>query len=704
MIVQIALRNLWASKMRTLLVGGIVYFGALLLTFGNSFLDTIDQNMERSIVNAISGHFQLSQEGAKDKFELFSMDGGSEKDFGQINDFKKVRELVEALPNVRAVIPMGFNFAVVTTGNLLDRRLSDLRDSVKTDDTHKTQVTLEVVRRLVDSLKQEEKTAEAITDSKRKAAAEEDTQNLDLAAKDAFWNQFVRGDGWKEKALDALEFLENKIARLMPGEGLVWMMYLGTDIERFRSNFDRFEKVDGELVPPGRRGILFNKRVYEEQLKNKTARRLDDIKERIDLGTKFDDCEDCAQFIKLNIGQARSIAAQLDDDSEAAVRKGLAAAVGEIPVDPKDPKFDETLALLKVFFNMNGQNFLERYKLFYDVIAPHILLHSVNIGDTFVLKSFGKGGYVRSVPVKVYGTFRFQGLDKSPITGAFNLVDMTSFRELYGLVTPESLAELDEMKKDAGIKDVTAENAEDALFGEESDLVAAGEAKAFEGMKENSLEQARTQYAETIADRAYTQEEIDSGLVINAAVLLKDARLSEATGKEMEATLSSVGLGIKVTGWRDASGIVGIMIMLFNVVLVAATFIFTLVSLIIVNNALMMSTLQRTGEIGTMRAVGASQGVIRRMIGLEAVLLALIFGGAAVVTAVALLAAFSGGFPVVSDFMQFLAGGTVFIPKLTVSALLIGVGFTLFSGIFSTIYPTWIATRITPREAMARQD
>ncbi|MBT9555713.1 MAG: hypothetical protein IV100_06765, partial [Myxococcales bacterium] len=679
MIFEIALRNLWASKVRTLLVGGIVYFGALLLTFGNSFLDTIDQNMERSIVNAISGHFQLSQEGAKDKFELFSMDGGSEKDFGQINDFKKVRELVEALPNVKAVIPMGFNFAVVTTGNLLDRRLADLRDSVKTEDTHKTQVTLEVVRRLVDSLKQEEKTAEAITDAKRKAAAEEDTQNLDRAAKDDFWTQFVPSDGWKDKALDALEFLENKIARLMPGEGLVWMMYLGTDIERFRSNFDRFEKVDGELVPPGRRGILFNKRFYEEQLKNKTARRLDEIKERLDLGTKFEECEDCTQFIKLNIGQARSIAAQLDDDSEASVKKGLAAAVKDVPADPKG---DETLALLKAFFDMNGQNFQERYKLFYDVIAPHILLYSVNIGDTFVLKSFGKGGYVRSVPVKVYGTFRFQGLDKSPITGAFNLVDMTSFRELYGLATPESLAELSEMKKDAGIKDVSAENAEDALFGDESDLVAEGEAKAFEGLKEDSLEQARKQYAETIADRAYTQEEIDSGLVINAAVLLKDDRTAEATGKAIEATLSSAGLGIKVTGWRDAAGIVGIMIMLFNVVLVAATFIFTIVSLIIVNNALMMSTLQRTGEIGTMRAVGASQGVIRRMIGLEAVLLALIFGGAGVGTAVALLAAFGGGFPVVSDFMQFLAGGTVFVPKLTLSALLIGVGFTLFSGLF----------------------
>jgi ABC-type antimicrobial peptide transport system permease subunit len=663
-----------------------------LLTFGNSFLQTIDRNMERSIVNSISGQFQLTQSGAKDKFELFSMDGGTAKDFGTITNFKKVREVIEALPNVKSVIPMGFNFAVVTTGNLLDRKLTDLRQALNANDSRRKESLLKLVKRLVDSLSADEKTAEALVDPKRQKALAEDKQNLETASAADFWAKFNA----QGTAMESLEFLENKIARLMPGEAMAFMMYLGTDLERFRASFDRFEKVDGELVPPGKRGILFNKKFYEEQLKNKTAKRLDEIKERIDLGDSFDGCEDCKQAVKLNIGQVKALVAQFDDEAEAIVRRDIGAAVGKAD--------GEVVEVLKQFFEMNGDNFLARYKLFYDVIAPRILLYSVNIGDTFVLKSFGKGGYVRSVPVKVYGTFNFRGLDKSPITGAFSLIDMTSFRELYGVTTPESMAELAELKKNAGVKEVTAENAEDELFGEGATVESEASSQKIVELDSADLEQARKQYAETVADLAYTQDEIDSGLVVNAAVMLKDDSKTAETRAAIDAALSANDLGITVTEWRDAAGVVGVLIMVFNVVLWAAMFIFTIVALIIVNNALMMSTLQRTAEIGTLRAIGASKETIRRMIGFEAVLLATLFGGAGVAVAVALLQLLGGGFAVTSDFAQFLAGGTTFTPQLTLTAFIVGCVFTLVSGVLSTIYPTWVATRITPREAMSRQD
>ena len=218
------------------------------------------------------------------------------------------------------------------------------------------------------------------------------------------------------------------------------------------------------------------------------------------------------------------------------------------------------------------------------------------------------------------------------------------------------------------------------------------------------MAKARVAYAETIATRKYTQDEIDAGLVINAAVALKDRTKQKETGAAIVAALEGAGLKITVTPWRDAAGIVGLMILLFNVLLTAATVIFTVVSLIIVNNALMMSTLQRTAEIGTMRAIGASRGFIRKLISVEAILLAILFGGAGILAGVGTLAAIGDGIPVTSNMMQFLAGGRKFAPELTLSALLIGIGFTLFSGLFSTIYPTIVATRITPREAMARQD
>ena len=50
----------------------------------------------------------------------------------------------------------------------------------------------------------------------------------------------------------------------------------------FAQSFDRMKIVDGQAIPRGQRGFLFAKYIYEEQLKLKTARRLDKIKEAIE--------------------------------------------------------------------------------------------------------------------------------------------------------------------------------------------------------------------------------------------------------------------------------------------------------------------------------------------------------------------------------------------------------------------------------------
>ena len=70
------------------------------------------------------------------------------------------------------------------------------------------------------------------------------------------------------------------IAPLALGSELLMVAYIGTDTARFEKTFDRFEIVDGESIPAGKRGFLFNKGTYEKQIKNKVAYRLDRIKEK----------------------------------------------------------------------------------------------------------------------------------------------------------------------------------------------------------------------------------------------------------------------------------------------------------------------------------------------------------------------------------------------------------------------------------------
>ena len=45
-IALIATRNLLASRLKTLIVGGIIFFGALLVVLGTSLLDSVDHGHE----------------------------------------------------------------------------------------------------------------------------------------------------------------------------------------------------------------------------------------------------------------------------------------------------------------------------------------------------------------------------------------------------------------------------------------------------------------------------------------------------------------------------------------------------------------------------------------------------------------------------------------------------------------------------------
>ena len=57
---------------------------------------------------------------------------------------------------------------------------------------------------------------------------------------------------------------------------------------------------------------------------------------------------------------------------------------------------------------------------------------------------------MEAVNVKVYGTFQFKGLEKSGLAGGLSLMDLMSFRDLYGYVTPEKMAETKSLEKAAG--------------------------------------------------------------------------------------------------------------------------------------------------------------------------------------------------------------------------------------------------------------
>src|SRR3990172_7839040 len=172
-LLQIAFRNLLASKAKTLIVGGIILFGALLVVVGSSLLDSVDRGMRGSIQGSLAVQLQIYSSRSKDDLALY---GGmmGESRLEPIEDFAGLKRVLEKVPNVKGVVPMGIDQAMVATGNEFDVALEKLRSDARKrtggDGSPEVAAQYEAhkahVRRMATLLQQELSQARAIANEK----------------------------------------------------------------------------------------------------------------------------------------------------------------------------------------------------------------------------------------------------------------------------------------------------------------------------------------------------------------------------------------------------------------------------------------------------------------------------------------------------------------------------------------------------------
>jgi len=686
-LAQIARRNLFGSFLN-IVIGGIILVGTMLLVVGGSLVDSMDQAMSRSIIGSVAGHAQVYQASSKDTPSLF--DQWQIPDLDPIPDFSKIKGPLMSHPNVANVVPQGVNTAIVVYGNTVDQILEKLRKGV----SGKPRASREKIESLKSHLRRMVSVIQADMAKLDKMAAKgavdpQAYKDLDRAASAGFWA------GFDQDPLGHLEFLENKIAYLVPDSDQIFLSYVGTDLTSFARSFDRMQVVDGQMVPPGHRGMLLSKYVYEDQFKLKAAHRLDQIREGIvDKGKTIAGDPDLQDLVKQNRLQTAEIILQLDPLSAQKAVSALQAALGTKETDlPK---------LLAAFFDTNDGNFMARYKVFYDQLAPLVELYRLKPGENLTIKAYTKSGYVQAVTVKIYGTFQFKGLEKSGLAGGISLMDLMSFRDLYGYVTPEKIAETKALQAAAGAKFVTRDQAEADLFGGSS---------AVEQTKEKSIDVKaqmgggdRVKRADLFA-RVYTQEEFERGVALGAAILLKDPSKLKETMRDLQDISDKQNLGLKVIDWQKAAGNLGQFVFVAKIVLYFATAIIFVVALVIINNAMVMATLQRVREIGTMRAIGARRGFVLAMVLAETVVLGLVFGtvGAALGSAVVGWLGHAG-IGARNDFLYFFFSGPRLFPHLSAGSLIGAFVVVVIVSSVSALYPARLATRVSPVQAMASDD
>ncbi|AKQ67700.1 Cell division protein FtsX [Myxococcus hansupus] len=693
LLLQVAFRNLFTSKIN-LLIGGIIFFGTLLVVVGGALMDSMDSAMSRSIIGSIAGHIQVYSDDSKDPLALYGSMSG-EPDLTALDDFSQLKPFLEKHPNVQTVVPLGTSSAIITSGNTVDLTLSRLRELYKTrDDAGETPALRENidsvkghVRQMVELMAEQTAKSEQELGGGNKDPAEQ--ESLARARTDAFW------DAFEQDPYGALELLENRIAPQIPDGDMLELRYAGTDLDAFQRTFDRMEIVDGQAVPTGQRGMLLSKLFYEEFLKMKSALRLDHIKQQRELNQKTIATDpELQRWVKENQTQTREIIFQLDPLKTREMVSRLQKLMGS-----QEAALEK---LLTQFFTLDDANFDTRYTQFYAELAPLLELYRLRMGDTLTITAFTRTGYMQSANVKVYGTYQFKGLEKSAMAGALSLMDLMSFRDLYGYLTADKKAELAEIQKQSGLEALNREQAEEALFGEDSGNVLVAESAstdiddraAFLGAEE-------TLKRDDLLQRVYSQQEIEQGVALSAAVMLKNPELLEQTMAELRQSGKDAGLKLRVVSWQEAAGIIGQFVLLGKLVLYFAVFIIFVVALVIINNAMMMATLQRVREVGTMRAIGAQRSFVLGMVLVETLVLGLVFGAAGSLVGSGFMAWLnSTGIPAGNEALYFFFSGPRLFPTLSASNLVAAFVIVLVVSAVSTLYPAFLATRVSPLQAM----
>lgn len=696
-IAEIAFRNLFASKWKTLIVGGIIGFGAFLVVVGTSVVDGVDRAMRRSITGSLSGHIQVYSSASKGELELLGSMGGGPMDVEPLANFEQVKDALLSVPNVAAVVPMGVDNALVSSGNTVDQALSKLRSTINAmeqgDKSAETLANYDAqkahVQQMVRLLRSELDNGKLVSDMQM---PEDDARALERAASDAFWASF------DEDRYDHLELLENKIAGLAMDADLLQLRYVGTDPQAFAKAFDRMVVVDGELIPPGKRGFMFSKYMYEETVKLKTARGLDKIKQAMeDRNERIAMSPELQRIVRENRTGVRELMLQLDALRTQDFREKLQ---GFLKTEESDLS-----QLLASFFDTHDENFRERYDFFYRELAPQLELYRVRIGDSLMIKTFTKSGYVQSANLKVYGTYSFQGLERSPQAGAINMMDLLSFRELYGFMTEERAAEIAAIQKAAGAKEVSRENAEAELFGARPTETEDPQPAAAEAEHDPLAELRGTRALRAQQEAAFNPDELEKGVALSAAIVVKDEDKIAETMRAIEAIGKERGLPLKAITWQQASGLIGQFATLVRAVLYATVLIIFVVALVVINNALVMATLERVRELGTLRAVGAQRRFILAMLVLESIVIGISSGAVGALLGIGLLIWLGNvGIPAVTLELSFFFSGPRLFPSVTVDQVVFAFTTVLIVSIISSIYPAWLAMRVSPREAMSAED
>jgi putative ABC transport system permease protein len=161
------------------------------------------------------------------------------------------------------------------------------------------------------------------------------------------------------------------------------------------------------------------------------------------------------------------------------------------------------------------------------------------------------------------------------------------------------------------------------------------------------------------------------------------------------------GWNIRVLDWRGAAGASAQALFAVQGAFYAGMGFIVIGAILVIMNALVISVLERTSEIGTMRGLGAGTGFIRSLFIAESMSLTLVSTAMGIILGIAVSSgAAHFGIRISNPLLVSLFGGNFIRPVITLRSVLLHLGMATIVGSIAWIYPVSLAMRIQPVSAM----
>lgn len=320
-------------------------------------------------------------------------------------------------------------------------------------------------------------------------------------------------------------------------------------------------------------------------------------------------------------------------------------------------------------------------------------LSQMSISNSVVYMGMNEDNSTTDVRVPVLSIIKYRSLNG--IWGNFPLVDIESYRECQGYFSAASRS--DPVKKeDLDLLSASDGSLDDLFRNDNMVAINNTEVRAPALLTAGSLSVER--------DSAKKAIDLEAGVFNLVLLRFKEGLNLERAVTSLNKDLEASNLGVRAISWKKATGLIGSLAVLIKASLFAFVIILFIVAIIIIINTLSMAAMERTSEIGMMRAVGAPKYFIRLMFLAETGALSALFGSAGIIIGIIIIKVVAGlGITTSNDMVQLLYGGDTLRPLLTFGDIGLAVIQLIVVTLIAVVYPIRVASAITPLDAISRE-